>query len=61
MKGEKEMNKCCICGKIIKGYGNNPYPLDKTEGAVCCDECNMKVIEARLMQYSRKLWQKKRR
>ena len=44
--------KCCICGKEIKGFGNNP------EGAVwkthdgkiempefgaedrCCDECN---------------------
>ena len=38
--------KCCICGEIIEGYGNNPYPL-KNKGR-CCDICNMKVIEERL-------------
>jgi DNA-directed RNA polymerase subunit RPC12/RpoP len=37
---------CCICGKKFKGWGNNPYPV-KQEG-VCCDNCNWKVIEARL-------------
>ena len=52
----KETKKCCICGKEIKGWGNNP------EGAVwktydgdielpefgpfdrCCDECNAKYV-----------------
>lgn len=39
---------CCICGKLIKGqYGNNPYPIKK-EGK-CCDNCNKKVIEERLI------------
>lgn len=40
--------KCCICGKEIKGYGNNPYPVK--EKGVCCDECNYKyIIPARLV------------
>lgn len=33
--------KCSICGKDIKGYGNNPAPLKRD---ACCDECNAKVI-----------------
>ena len=42
--------KCIICGKTIKGYGNNPYPI-KTTGK-CCNECNTKiVIPARLTKY----------
>ena len=40
---------CCICGKRFKGYGNNPEPI-KSEG-VCCDECNQKVIEERIIKY----------
>lgn len=32
---------CCICGKDINGYGNNPMPIG---GASCCDECNSKVV-----------------
>lgn len=38
---------CCICGKEIEGYGNNPFPI-RNEGE-CCDECNYKyVLTARL-------------
>lgn len=33
--------RCSICGKEIKGYGNDPFPLSGTK---CCDECNMKVV-----------------
>lgn len=40
----KEEHICCICGKEFKGYGNNPYPVNKEEGARCCDECNDKVV-----------------
>lgn len=41
--------KCCICGKEIKGYGNNPYLVVKKDGKKCCDECNItKVIPARI-------------
>lgn len=45
MKKQKK-SKCCICGKEIKGYGNNAAPI---KSGVCCDECNSeKVIPARL-------------
>lgn len=39
---------CCLCGKTVKGWGNNPYPLKK-ELEECCDDCNMKyVVPARI-------------
>ncbi len=41
---------CVICGKKFEGWGNNPYPLAK-EG-LCCDECNFKVVQARLKLYT---------
>ena len=38
---------CCICGKEIIGFGNNPWPI-KNSGC-CCDECNSTVvIQARI-------------
>lgn len=37
----EKIKKCSICGKEIKGWGNNPYPLDRGE---CCDECNNNVV-----------------
>ncbi len=46
---KKPIQTCCLCGKTIKGWGNNPWPL-KNEG-VCCDECNQKVIEKRIAMY----------
>lgn len=45
LKENKESNKCALCGKEIIGYGNNGMPL--VDGSVC-DECNDKVIEARI-------------
>lgn len=33
---------CCICGKEIKGWGNNPYPVK--EKGECCDDCNSKYV-----------------
>lgn len=44
--------KCNICGKEIDGYGNNPWPIcanDDTKSR-CCDECNQRVIQARLLK-----------
>lgn len=41
-----EKHICCICNEEFIGFGNNPWPLK--EDGLCCDECNMKVIEARL-------------
>lgn len=43
---EIELNRCCICDEIFVGYGNNPYPVK--DSGVCCDDCNPKVIRARL-------------
>ena len=46
-----EKNTCCICGKELVGYGNNPSPV-KEEGQ-CCNVCNIdKVIPARIAQVS---------
>lgn len=33
--------KCCICGKLIKGWGNNAEPVAPGK---CCDECNAVVV-----------------
>lgn len=38
--------KCVLCGKEIKGAGNNAEPL--AEGK-CCDACNNQVILARIV------------
>ena len=46
-------NKCCLCEKEFKGFGNNPDPLNK-QGR-CCDECNLlKVIPKRLEEIRKK-------
>lgn len=44
----KEIHTCCLCGCLFDGFGNNPYPL--SEEGRCCDECNDKVIQARIEQ-----------
>lgn len=51
--------RCCICGKKIPVWSledgteinlglNNPSPLNDTEGAFCCDECDVLVTAARM-------------
>ena len=42
---------CVICGKRQGGYSNNARPI--AEGK-CCDECNKKVILARIEEIRRK-------
>lgn len=37
---------CVLCGRTFDGWGNDPYPL--ASHGECCDECNSKVVEARL-------------
>jgi len=39
--------ECVMCGGDAGKYGNNPAPL--FDEGVCCDSCNMEVVEARLM------------
>ena len=54
LKEDNHHFKCCLCGKEVDGWGNNPYPI--TEDGGCCDECNRdKVIPARIkLAYSKK-------
>ena len=42
---------CCICGDSMNNYGNNPYPLCNKEDTTsrCCNECDQKVIQARMI------------
>jgi len=40
------MNRCCLCGKSFKGFGNNAMPIKE---GVCCDKCNAeKVVTERI-------------
>ena len=53
----KKVRRCVICGKTLpKGeYGNNPEPIKPFSSGVCCNECNVKVVEARIAElYSSK-------
>jgi hypothetical protein len=34
----KKTERCVICNQVIKGWGNNPWPL-KEQGR-CCNDCN---------------------
>lgn len=43
---EENPKKCKLCKKEIIGYGNNGEPLVKGQ---VCDDCNKKVILARLV------------
>lgn len=54
VEGKAVVDTCCICGREIDGYGNNPEPYKSAEnGERCCDSCNLHfVIPARLAQLS---------
>lgn len=43
---------CCICGKKIEGWGNNPWPIK--DSGECCSECNYtKVLPERIKRLKR--------
>lgn len=42
------MIKCVICGKEFEGSGHNAEPI---KIGVCCDDCNNKVITARILEF----------
>lgn len=46
VEGMESGEICVLCGGVIEGYGNNPYPL--AEEGRCCDLCNMLVVEERI-------------
>jgi hypothetical protein len=35
------MSKCSICGKDIRGFGNNAWQISKE---ICCDVCNLTIV-----------------
>lgn len=37
-----EEDVCCLCGKTLTGYGNNPWPLK--DAGKCCDKCNFELV-----------------
>ena len=40
-----EKFKCCLCGKEVEGYGNDPSPIEtQNENDECCDECNLAIV-----------------
>ena len=46
--------KCCICGTVFDGYGNNALPI---KDGTCCDKCNeVFVFPARLHSSPEKLF-----
>ena len=55
-----ETKKCCICGAIIEGWGNNPWgalnakneTIQWDNDARCCDLCDSRyIITGRLYTY----------
>lgn len=50
-KVQDDLPICCICGKVIFGWGNNPWPIVDDDKSVCCDTCNAaKVVPARIQK-----------
>lgn len=61
---EDKLQTCCICGKLFRGYGNNPQGAVKIdngnviflkfkENDKCCDMCNgMYVLPGKMCKYS---------
>jgi len=47
---EKE-GKCCLCKGFYIFYGNDAFPL---ANGICCNDCNDKVINARLAVVSKR-------
>ena len=47
MNTDNNKQKCCICGNVFWGWGNNPWPIK--EYGKCCDACNAsRVLPARI-------------
>lgn len=42
----EENRKCCFCGKEIEfpWWENNPSPANTNPDAVCCNECNWRIV-----------------
>ena len=36
--------ECGLCGEVISGSGNNPYPIVEGKEDDCCDTCNLTEV-----------------
>lgn len=34
--------ECCLCGKPLDNFGNDPWPLE--DKGRCCDDCNTNLV-----------------
>lgn len=46
--------RCIFCGKEIKGYGNNPEPVERV--GKCCDSCNLSIVVPARMELLKDIW-----
>lgn len=49
MSNNDNIFTCCICGRVFEGFGNNPWPISKTPGDRCCNDCDAFVVRARIL------------
>jgi DNA-directed RNA polymerase subunit RPC12/RpoP len=35
---------CCLCGKTVREWPNDPWPVSMNVDAKCCDDCNMRIV-----------------
>jgi hypothetical protein len=40
-----ESKRCCICGDVLDGQGNDATPVK--DSGVCCDTCHVRVVVPR--------------
>ena len=54
MKFESNMEfKCCFCGEVFEGYGNNPWPMADDTKHRCCNVCNMRIVVPARIEFIR--------
>lgn len=51
--------KCCICGKEVNEWGNDPWPVDMHPDHKCCNACDMSVVLAARLRSMAKHKEKK--
>ena len=52
IKPANTVNSCVLCSEDYKGFGHNPWPLNKGRGR-CCDTCNDYVLLARIARLNK--------
>ena len=58
IKPANTVNSCVLCSEDYKGFGHNPWPLNKGRGR-CCDTCNDYVLLARIARLNKEKLKKR--